>query len=74
MLGELLGDKKQLLAFVAALEQPPQRGRRVLEAILHVDFGLNLSCLHPVGERADRLGRAAGNLGSLPSVRAGRPG
>jgi hypothetical protein len=47
--GELLGDKKQLLAFVAALEQPPERGWRVLEAILHVDFGLNLFLPAPTG-------------------------
>ena len=31
---------------------------RVLKAILHVDFGLDLSRLHPAGERADRLPRA----------------
>jgi hypothetical protein len=31
---------------------------RVLEAILHVDFGLDLSRLHPAGERADCLPHA----------------
>jgi hypothetical protein len=54
----LLRDAQELLAVVTAFEQASQRRRRVLQAVLHVDLGLDLSRLHPAGERADRLARA----------------
>src|ERR1700722_12546028 len=54
----LLRNAQELLALVAAFEQPSQRLGRVLEAVLHVDLGLKLSRLHPAGERRDRLGGA----------------
>ena len=54
----LLCDTQELLALVATFEQPPQRRRRILQAVLHVDLVLQLSRLHPAGERADRLGSA----------------
>src|ERR1700733_13974770 len=49
---------QELLPLVAAFEQPAQRLGRILKAVLHVDFGLELSGLHPAGERIDRLGGA----------------
>src|SRR5271165_4528415 len=52
---DLFRDAQELLALVATFEQPPQRRRRVLQAMLHVDLVLQLSRLHPAGERADRL-------------------
>jgi hypothetical protein len=50
-------------------KRTPQRRRRVLEAILHVDFGLDPSRLHPAGERADRLARARRSSAIKPSIR-----
>jgi hypothetical protein len=52
---DLVRDAQELLALVATFEQPPQRLRRVLQAMLRVDLGLELSFLHPAGERTDRL-------------------
>src|ERR1700729_2128449 len=52
---DLVRDAQELLALVATFEQPPQRLRRVLQAMLRVDLGLELSLLHPAGERTDRL-------------------
>jgi hypothetical protein len=46
---------QQLLAVVATFEQPPERRRRVLQAMLHVDLILELARLDPAGERADRF-------------------
>ena len=44
----LLRDAQELLAFVVAPDQPPQRRRRVLQAMLHVDLVLELStCTQP---------------------------
>ena len=51
-------DAQQLLPLVAAFEQSPQRLRRVFQAVLGVNLGLELSFMHPAGERADRFGRA----------------
>ena len=53
-----LCDPQELLAVVAAFEQPAQRRRRVLQTMLHVDFVLDLPRLHQAGKRADRLRRA----------------
>ena len=39
----LFRDAQELLAVVAAVEQTPQRRGRILQAVLHVDFGLDLS-------------------------------
>ena len=51
----LLRDAQELLAFVLAFEQAPQRRRRVFEAVLHVDPILELTLAQPAGEGADRL-------------------
>ena len=37
---DLVRDAQELLALVATFEQPPQRRRRVLQAMLHVDLVL----------------------------------
>ncbi len=44
---DLLRDAQELLALVAPFEQPPQRRRSVLQAMLHIDLVLELSRLHP---------------------------
>ena len=63
-LNDLLRDAQELLELVAALAQPPQCLRRVLQAMLHVDFALEHSRLHPTGKRTDRL-RSPPAYGSL---------
>ena len=41
MVRELLGDTLQLRALVATFEQPPQRRRCILQAMLHVNLVLD---------------------------------
>ena len=55
----LLRDTAELLALVATFEEPPQRRRRVLQSMLHVDLVLDLSRLHPrlLGSRLPRRRR-----------------
>ena len=43
-------------ALVTTFEHPPQRSRRVFQAMLHVDLIIALARLYPAaGERANRL-------------------
>src|SRR5271165_7488858 len=70
---DLLRDAQELLALVATFEQPPQRRRRVLQAMLHVDLVLELSCLHPAGERADRLRSAQHVIGHDEALHPSAP-